>query len=242
MIVQDFRLDNWKDKDYDRLVKYLKQLAEEEYRQFSSKLIPGCDNIMGVRIPKIRVLAKVISQGNWREYLSVSTSDSFEEIALKGAVIGYATVNFDELLALVDSYVKLIDNWAICDYFCVGLKRVKKFENEFLPVIEGYLKSENPWICRVGIVLLKTYYVKEECVFNVLKLAEAAKHQHYYVHMAQAWLIAECYTKFPELTYSYLEKSSFCAEVLSKATQKIKDSYRISKTWKEKALIFCRKK
>ena len=110
-----------------------------------------------------------------------------------------------------------------------------------MPVIEGYLKSENPWICRVGIVLLKTYYVKEENVLQILKLAETYKHEHYYVHMAQAWLIAECYTKFPELTYSYLEKSSFCAEVLNKAVQKIKDSYRVSETWKEKALIFCRK-
>ena len=241
MIAQDFRLDNWRDKDYDRLVKYLKELSEEEYRQFSSKLIPGCDNIMGVRIPKIRALAKMISQGNWREYLSVASSGSFEEIALKGAVIGYIAVNFDELLALVDAYVKLIDNWAICDYFCGGLKRIKKFEKEFLPYIEKYLTSENPWICRVGIVLLKTYYVKEENVFNVLKLAETTEHEHYYVHMAQAWLIAECYTKFPELTYSYLEKSSFCEVVLNKAVQKIKDSYRISEIWKEKALVFCRK-
>lgn len=241
MIVQDFRLDNWKDKDYERLVKYLKQLAEEEYRQFSSKLIPGCDNIMGVRIPKIRALAKMISQGDWREYLSVSTADSFEEIALKGAVIGNISVNFDELLALVDAYVNLVDNWAICDYFCAGLKRVKNFENEFLPVIERYIKSENPWICRVGIVLLKTYFVKEEYILHILKIAESAKHEHYYVHMAQAWLITECYTQFPEQTFSYLEKSYFCEEVLNKAVQKIKDSYRISETWKEKSLAFCRK-
>ena len=241
MVVQDFRRDNWTKKDYERLVKYLNQLSEEEYRQFSSKLIPGCDKILGVRMPKIRTLAKMIAQGNWREYLSLTQTDTFEEIALKGAVIGLVAVNFDEMTELVDAYVKLVSNWAICDYFCGGLKRIKKFEKEFLPYIEKYLTSENPWICRVGIVLLKTYYVKEENVFNVLKLAETAEHEHYYVHMAQAWLVAECYTKFPELTYSYLEKSSFSADVLNKAVQKIKDSYRVDKKWKEKALVFCRK-
>ncbi len=241
MKAESFILDNWSEKEYSRLVKYLNKEAEDEYRQFSQGLIPDCKNILGVRMPKLRELAKYISKGNWREYITFCKSGTFEEIVLKGAVIGLAEVNFEEFLQLVKDYISLVDNWAICDYFCAGLKLVKKYKKELLPEIIGFLESENPWIKRVGLVLLKVAYVDEEYVSKILSLAEKTICEHYYVQMAHAWLVAECYTKFPQITHSYLEKCSLSSEILNKAVQKIRDSYRVNSEWKEKVVIFRRK-
>lgn len=40
----------------------LEQLAEEEYRAFTAKLLPGVTDILGVRVPKLRALAKDIAK------------------------------------------------------------------------------------------------------------------------------------------------------------------------------------
>lgn len=37
----------------------LEQLAEEEYRAFTAKLLPGVTDILGVRVPKLRAIAFV---------------------------------------------------------------------------------------------------------------------------------------------------------------------------------------
>lgn len=242
MKAEDFTLDQWSKKEYGRLLKYLRAEAEDEYRQFHSRLIPDCGEMLGVRMPKLRALGKRIVQGNWREYLNVCQNGIFEERVLRGIVIGLAPVNFDELRALADGYIPLINNWALCDYFCSGLKRVKKFEKEFLPNVREYLASDSPWYRRAGLVFLRGYYVKKEYLDDIFSWAEQTVCEHYYVQMAHAWLIAECYTKFPEETYAYLTGCCLNQEILNKAVQKIRDSYRVDEIWKERALVFRRKK
>ena len=43
--------------------------AESKFQKFTSGLIPGADRILGVRIPKLRTLAKKIAKEDWRGYL-----------------------------------------------------------------------------------------------------------------------------------------------------------------------------
>ena len=51
----------------------LLELAEADYQKFSSSLLPNIDNVLGVRLPKLRKLAKEIyTSGNWQEYLAVN--------------------------------------------------------------------------------------------------------------------------------------------------------------------------
>ena len=238
---ESFTLDHWTEKDYRHLVRLLEQKAEEEYRQFSARLIPGGEPILGVRMPALRALGKQISQGAWREYLTLCKTDTFEEIVLKGIVIGLAPACLEELRDLTDGYVPLITNWAACDYFWCGLKRVKKYREDFLPKIQEYLVSENPWAKRTGLVLLRSHYVTEAHAEKIPLWAERSICGHYYVQMAHAWLLAECYTKFPQQTYRYLQNCRLEADILNKMVQKIRDSNRVSEEWKEKATAFRRK-
>ena len=54
------------------LKEKLRSLAEEEYRIFITGLLPKVDNILGVRLPVLRKLAKEIANGDWRGFLASS--------------------------------------------------------------------------------------------------------------------------------------------------------------------------
>ena len=50
--------------------KELKTLEDPTYREFHSSLIPGANNILGVRIPQLRIMAKGLAKKeDWRHSL-----------------------------------------------------------------------------------------------------------------------------------------------------------------------------
>ena len=59
-------------------------LSEEDYRDFSSKLLPGINNMLGVRLPALRKIAKSIAKEDWKNYLDNVRDDYFEEVMLQG--------------------------------------------------------------------------------------------------------------------------------------------------------------
>lgn len=74
----------------EEICVWLKAEAEPKFQRFTSGLIPGTDPIIGVRIPKLRTLAKKIAKEDWRGYLEHAACDTYEEIMLQGLVLGYA--------------------------------------------------------------------------------------------------------------------------------------------------------
>jgi 3-methyladenine DNA glycosylase AlkD len=208
------------------------ELADEDYKNFQSKLCPGIDNIIGVRLPLLRKLAKEIAKGNWREYIKTSKSEYYEEVMLQGMVIGYIKSDIDEVLSYVTDFVPKIDNWAICDSFCIGLKFTKTNMERVWDYIGQYLSSKQEFEMRFGIVMLLNFYIEEEYIDKVLILLDKAKHEGYYVKMAVAWAISICYIKFPEETMKYLNNNTLDDFTYNKALQKITESLRIDKETK----------
>ena len=58
-------------------------LSEPEFQKFSSSLLPGTSNILGVRLPSYASLPKN-NQGRLARYLASAQDQSFEEIMLQG--------------------------------------------------------------------------------------------------------------------------------------------------------------
>lgn len=73
--------------DSNNILEELKELADEKYKEFHGGLCPGVNNIIGVRVPKLRNLAKQIAKQDFREYLKNAKSDYYEEIMLQGLVL-----------------------------------------------------------------------------------------------------------------------------------------------------------
>ncbi|AFS77412.1 putative DNA alkylation repair enzyme [Gottschalkia acidurici 9a] len=208
------------------------ELADEEYRKFHSKLCPGVDNIVGVRMPLLRNLAKQIAKGDWREYMKMAQDEYYEEVMLQGIVLGYVKVYIEELLGYIEEFVPKINNWGVCDSFCNGLKFTKQNMERVWSFLNPYLYSEEEFDVRFGIVMLLNYYIEEDYIDRVLQLLDTIKHEGYYVKMAIAWNISICYIKFPERTMKYLQKNNLDDFTYNKSLQKITESLRIDKETK----------
>lgn len=46
----------------ENIRKELQDLVDSKYQEFHSALVPGIGNILGVRIPQLRILAKEIAK------------------------------------------------------------------------------------------------------------------------------------------------------------------------------------
>ena len=78
----------------------LQELIDEEYAKFNQKLCPDTNKkMLGIRIPKLRKLAqKIVKQYEWKAVLEKLDETYFEEVLLKGLMIGYAPIPIDEKL------------------------------------------------------------------------------------------------------------------------------------------------
>ena len=108
------------------LREQLLELTEPKYMKFTSALMPGVENVLGIRLPVLRSIAKEIAAGDWRAYLAEAEDFYFEERMLQGLVIGYARCEPAEKLAHVARFVPKIDNWAVCDCFCWRLRAAER--------------------------------------------------------------------------------------------------------------------
>ena len=94
-----------------------------------------------------------------------------------------------------------------------------------------YIDSEDPFIRRWGYVL----FISRLCKGHAAHLFPLMKSdEHYYVQMAQAWLIAELAVNESEAVYEWFQKNDLHYAINGKAIQKICDSFRIAEDWKQK--------
>ena len=212
----------------------LENMADENYRKFHASLLPNTNNILGIRIPKLRVIArKIARQGEWHQFVESFSHDAYyEEIMLQGMVVGMAQTNFDEQKKYVEMFIPRIDNWAVCDIFCSELKTfVKKGKTTVWHFIVPYLHSSNEFEVRYAIVML-FHYIEESYLPYIFQYADHFSHNGYYARMAMAWLLSICFVKYPHLTIEYLKQSRLDIWTYNKTLQKIIESRRIDKETK----------
>ncbi len=225
--------NKWLKKDYKDFQTYLKSLKDEKYLQFNQKIITSKYKFIGIRLPILRKIAKEILKGNWESFIQVSENIYYEEVMLKGFVIaGIKDIN--KLKDYINSFVLLIDNWAICDSFCSSLKIIKNKKEEFWNFFNEFLDDTAEFKVRTFLVVLINYYVEEKYLAKIFLICQRPLADKYYVNMAASWLIAECYIKYPVQTYDFLQKAHLKKFVFNKSISKINDSYQVSKADKEK--------
>lgn len=219
----------------------LNKYSELKYKKFSSSLIPGTCNILGVRIPNLRKIAKIITQDDWQKFLNDYKEDFMEETMLKGLVITYLKEDFDTMLELVSDFSGKINNWAVCDTFCMGLKFVNKNKAIVFDFLQPYLKSKKEYKIRFGVVALLAHFIDDDYIDKVLEILFNLKSDDYYAQMGIAWAISVCYVKYPLKTLPYIENNTLDDFTHNKAISKIIESYRVSKGDKDKLRALKRK-
>lgn len=218
--------DNWNKDDYKEFISYLFDISDSKYKEFHGSL--GVDNVIGIRIPIMREIAKEIYKGNYSEFLSLIEANYYEEITIYGFIVGNIK-ELDTSVYYLDKYKNMINNWASCDTFCASYKIVKKNKDYFFNYINENISSNNLWIRRLCFVLLLDYYVEEDYIDDIFMLCDKYNTKDYYVQMAVAWLISVCFVKYRDKTINYIKNNKLDNFTHNKSIQKIKESLRVSK-------------
>lgn len=223
----------WNTKIYQLFVQYLITQKDEKYKKFHSSLVLNSKyEMIGIRVPIMRKIAKEIAKTNIEEFLKYAQNNYYEEIMIQGLVISHIK---DEKIfnKYFKEYINKIDNWALCDTFCSSIKIVEKFEDKYFKEAVKMSLNKKEFISRIGLVMILDHFINQknlEIIFDTLNKIESEK---FYINMAEAWLICEMYIRFPKETKIFMQKNNLNKFTHNKAISKIHDSYRVSKDEKE---------
>lgn len=223
----------------EEIRKELEQAAEKDYKEFNAKLLPGVEELLGVRLPRLREIAKRVTKSGALEYLTQmkeadwSQGAYYEEKLLFGLVIGYAKMDDKTRKEWLDLFVPVIDSWGVCDSCCMTYKWMKKQPEYWWDYLQQWIQSDTEYGIRFGMVCMLGHFVDEAYIQEILNVCGHVSHDGYYAKMAQAWLVSVCFVKFPEQTYAFLQEDRMDAFTHNKSIQKTCESYRVTKEWKE---------
>lgn len=220
--------ENWTRKDYEDFISYLKSIGNQDYIKFSKKIIKEETNMLGIKVPILKEIAKEIVKGNYKSFLQINKNIYYEELFIEGLIIGYIKEKRDFDLYL-DRFVKKIDNWAICDTSAANMKRIKKNQDVYLPQIIEYAKSKEEYIVRFALVCLLDHYKEDKYINIIFQIINSVTVDTYYVNMSIAWLLCEMFIHHKEQTLKFLNNLKINTFTFNKFISKCCDSYRVSK-------------
>ncbi len=238
----------------EQLRQELLSLAESNYQKFSAALIPGEEKMLGVRLPKLREIAKGLAKADWKTELKAEDI-YFEEIMLRGMVISNVTKQMEpqQALGYIREFIPCVKNWSVCDSTFMKMDILKKDRDLTWDFILPYFDSRDEFQVRVALIIMMSHLLdcdkdgKKVHRMRSVTMADLAKKQEeectagkfpamifekisrpftegYYAHMAAAWLVAESFCTYPALTGAFLKQCCMDDATYNKALQKIVES------------------
>lgn len=218
----------------NEIIKELLNNQDLEYKKFHSKLCTTKYEIIGVRVPIIKEIAKRYSKEYGIKVIDKLSNEYYEEVLIKGLIIGYSKESNEIRETYIKKFIPEIDNWAICDSTISNMKFIKKDLDLFYEFItNNYQNSKDTYSLRFMIVVFLNNYLESKYIKNILNIIDNINSSEYYVNMAIAWLLSIAYIKNKEITIEYLNNNNLDKFTYNKTIQKICESYQVSKEEKE---------
>lgn len=243
------KFDSFNDEEAIRDIRRrLFSLQDLEYKEFHRKLLPTIDpdRIIGVRVPKVRALAKELrNTPESHAFFHALPHRYFEENNLHGFLIEHMN-DFDEAIESLDALLPHIDNWATCD--SISPKTFSKHPAKLLAKIDEWLSSDKAFTVRFAIGMLMKHFLDERFEERFLDIVASVAHEgwdseneqqavgadgsttynnDYYVNMMRAWYFATALAKQPDATLPYIEQYRLDQWTHNMAIQKAVESRRI---------------
>lgn len=212
-----------------KIEQELFKLSTNNEKKYITKVVPNINNVIGVKVPDLRKLARTITKTDYSTFLKSIDKSYFEYEMLTALVIGYAKDDIDIILKYAKDFIPTIDNWAVNDIFCQNFKIAKKYPDKVLNFLKQYIYSDKEFEQRVVAVILLSHYLTDNYIDIVLDILIRLKHPGYYTKMAVAWAVATAYCKYPTKTLSIIKNKQLDTWTHNKAIQKCIESYRVTK-------------
>lgn len=214
------------------IISLLQQNADKQYQQFSKKIVNGTVPVLGVRLPVLRNIAKSLTL---LEAIDLPANLYHEIDHLRGFVFANAKLPFEQKSEILLQFATTIDNWAVCDSSVAKFGKAQR--QQYFSLFEQMLSSDQPFVCRYGVVNMSAHFLTQDYVDKVFDaLSKIKLWGEYYVDMAVAWLVATAMAKCRDSAMQFMQNEGktllpvFC---YNKALQKMRDSFRVSQQDKQ---------
>lgn len=228
------------------MIKKLKKIANKKQRNFLAKLVPTIDkkNILGVKNPQIRALAKEEYTKNEKEcmkYIHTLPHKYLEEYILHTSILE-CIKDYDVVVKEIERVLPYIDNWATCDTY--SPKVVKKHLEDYYKHLKKWCSSKKPFTIRMGIQHYMAFYLDDignhkEMYDLISKIRFESKYKYkkesavecpdkYYVDMMIAWFFATALAKDYSNAIKYIKSKKLEPWTHNMTIRKAKESYRVS--------------
>ena len=216
--------------DMEALIAHLETLSDSQYRSFNLSLIPnhGMD-ALGVRVPLLRAVAKDISKGDWRAFLSASCSHPLHEIRMLHAIVlGNARCPIEEKIQLIDTFLPCVNNWAVCDALCASCRPRRTDEGNLFELVCACANSGLEFRKRFGLVMMMNHYRDDLWADRVLAAYSGFNSPYYYARMGAAWGLATLFLYQREGVLSILRSDALDVFTHNMAIRKLRESRRVA--------------
>lgn len=231
---------------------------DKNYREGHLRIINALParKVLGLHIPDMKQIAKSL----FHDYDNIvgrfekeqPATLTHEEIVIWGLLINMQKCSLQEKLAMLQRYVPIIDNWAVCDTFCSNAKWLGRAEKTVVwDFLQQWFSSVSEFEVRFAIVVSMCYFLEEDWLNRVFERIETIAvdkieseyitlkrkpdraqqgtvqgEKPYYVRMAVAWLLATALAKYPEQTRLFVSQSSLPDDIVALYIRKAKESLR----------------
>ena len=147
-------------------------LNEDRYREGHIRIVnalPG-RRILGLHTPEMKQTAKELAKqanvfdvihGFEEEHRQDRFSLTYEETVIWGLTINAMKCTWEERIHLLNTYIPVLDNWAVCDSFCCNAKWALKLPPQTLwDFLLPYYHSDKEFELRFAIVMSMCYLMK----------------------------------------------------------------------------------
>ena len=233
----EFNKSHWTKNDIPAFQKHLLSLAKgKDKGSWEQKIVNTSLPCIAVPSPEIHKITKEIHKGNFYEFLDLWIWEFHSNTIINGELI-CKIKDFDLMEKYLLKYSQQVDNWASVD--CLKFKFAKENKPKFLSLAKNCITHPHPFTRRLALIILLKLCGDKDYINEILSLANTLfNEEHYYVNMANAWLIAECFTKHRDKTLSMLQSHNLNKFTINKAISKCRDSFRVSKDDKQMLLKF----
>lgn len=248
--------------------------SDPRYREGHLRVVNALPHrqVLGLHSPEMKQLSKQISSngcyitspdGSHKkcataqqviQCFEAAASDTlcYEETVIWGFLINLEKCTFKERIAMLERYVPVLDNWAVCDSYCANAKWMARADKDALwTFLQKYFASEHEFEVRFAIVAAMTYLMEKEWLHRIFEQFDNLDFAHiesdyttvkgkpktaqegtvpgaapYYVRMGVAWLMATALAKFPELTRTFARSSHLPDDVIRLYIRKARESLR----------------
>ena len=205
---------------YLQLLELFRQNGDESKIPSKRKIINTELKMFGCNIPFVRNASQLVTLDEAERY---PVHDYFEVDLLRSVKV--ADIRLPSLL--LAQFADTIENWAVCDVPV----RLGKDKERYFAFFCDMLSSDQPFVCRYGVVNLLGKFLDEQHIGDVFaRLGDITQWGHYYVDMGAAWLVATAMAHCRNQTVAFMEgdgRKILPGSAYNKALQKMRDSFRI---------------